>query len=97
MLIYIWVSVRSAINSAARFWISGGVAQRCGKLFRDDTLPANVTGSFITGLFAVLADSEERRLVSPSRRQFFMTDVYGGSVTSEKARVIHCRANEGSG
>jgi fluoride ion exporter CrcB/FEX len=93
MLSYIWVSVRNAISSAGCFWISGTLAQRCGKLFRDDTLAANVTGSFITGLFAVLADFEGRRLVSPSLRQFFMTGVCGGSVTSEKARVIHYRAN----
>jgi fluoride exporter len=80
MLSYIWVSVRGAINSAARIWISEMVAQRCGQLFRDDALAVNVTGSFITGLFAALADFEGRRLVSPSLRQFFMSGVCGGSV-----------------
>jgi fluoride ion exporter CrcB/FEX len=69
------------------------VAQRCGQTFPDDRLAANVTGSFIIGLFAVLADFEGRRLASPSPGQFFMTSVCGGSVTSEKARAIHCRAN----
>ena len=93
MLSYIWVSVRGAISSATRIWISGMVAQRCGQLFRDDTLTVNVTGSFIIGLFAALADFEGRRLVIPSLRQFFTSASCGGSVTMEKARVIHYRVN----
>jgi fluoride ion exporter CrcB/FEX len=61
MLSYIWVSVGGALGSAARFWISGMVAPRCGQPFRGDTLAFNVTGSFIKDLFAALADSGGRR------------------------------------
>jgi fluoride ion exporter CrcB/FEX len=63
MLSYIWVNVRGAgaIRTDARFWISGIVGQRSSKGFRDDTLTVNVTGSFMIGLFAALADSERRR------------------------------------
>ncbi len=60
MLSYVWVSVRGALSSAGCFWISGMAAQRCGQLSSDHTLRGEVTGSFITGLFAALADSEGR-------------------------------------
>ena len=44
MLSYIWVSVGDALSSAARFWISGMAAQRCGQLFRDEMLAVKITG-----------------------------------------------------
>jgi hypothetical protein len=72
MLCYIWVSVRGALSTAGCFWISGMAAQRCGQLSSDHPLAIKVGGSFFTGLFAALADSEGRWLVSPSLRQFFM-------------------------
>jgi fluoride exporter len=77
MLSYIWVRVRVAISSDARFWVSGMAAERCGQLFRDDALTVNVTGSFIAGLFAALTDSEGRWLVSPSLREVFIIGVSG--------------------
>ena len=90
--------MRYAINGAARYGISGMVAQRCGQTFPDDALAVNVTGSLITGLFVAMGDSEGQRLVSPSLGQFFMIGVCGGSVTLEKARVIRYRAKvEGNG
>jgi hypothetical protein len=58
MLSYLWVSIGGAIGSAARFWISGVVAQRYGQTFPYGTLTVNVTGSFIIGLFA--ADRSRR-------------------------------------
>ena len=81
MLNYIWVSVGGAIGSAARFWISGLIAERYGETFPLGTLAVNVTGSFIIGLFAALTDPEGRWLVSPSFRQFFMIGVCGGYTT----------------
>jgi fluoride ion exporter CrcB/FEX len=93
MLSYIWFNVRGAISSAGRYWISMTVAQRYGQTFPDDALAAHKIGSFNFGFFAVLADSEGRRLVSPWLRQFFMIGVCGGSVTLEKARVIPYRPN----
>jgi fluoride exporter len=81
MLSYIWVSLGGAIGSAARFWISGLVAQRYGQTFPLGTLAVNVTGSFIIGVFAALTDPDGRWLVSPSFRQFFMIGVCGGYTT----------------
>ena len=52
MLSYLWVSLGGAIGSAARFWISGLVAERFGQTFPFGTLIVNVTGSLVIGLFA---------------------------------------------
>ena len=81
MLSYFWVSVGGAIGSAARFWISGIVAERFGQTFPFGTLIVNVTGSFIIGLFAGLTEPEGRWLVSPSFREFFMIGICGGYTT----------------
>ncbi len=81
MLSYLWVSLGGAIGSAARFWISGMVAQRYGQTFPLGTLTVNVTGSFIIGLFAALTDPDGRWLVTPSFREFFMIGVCGGYTT----------------
>ncbi len=45
MLNYFWVSLGGAIGTAARFWISGIVAQRYGQTFPYGTLAVNVTAS----------------------------------------------------
>ena len=81
MLSYFWVSLGGAIGSAGRFWISGLVAARYGQMFPFGTLAVNVTGSFIIGLFAALADPEGRFLASPSFREFFMLGICGGYTT----------------
>jgi len=81
MLSYFWVTLGGAIGSAARFWISGIVAQRYGETFPYGTLTVNVTGCFIIGLFAALTEPEGRWLVSPSFREFFMIGICGGYTT----------------
>jgi CrcB protein len=81
MLSYLWVSLGGAIGSAARFWVSGMVAQRYGQTFPLGTLTVNVTGSFIIGLFGALTDPDGRWLVTPSFREFFMIGVCGGYTT----------------
>src|ERR1700682_6498648 len=81
MLAYFWISLGGAIGSAARFWLSGIVADRYGQTFPYGTLAVNVTGSFIVGAFAALTDPDGRWLVSPSFRQFFMIGVCGGYTT----------------
>jgi fluoride exporter len=45
MLNYLWVSLGGAVGTAARFWLSGIVAQRYGQTFPYGTLVVNVTGS----------------------------------------------------
>jgi fluoride exporter len=81
MLSYLWVSLGGAIGSAARFWISGLVAQRYGQTFPLGTLAVNITGSFVIGAFAALSDPDGRALISPSLREFFMIGVCGGYTT----------------
>ena len=81
MLSYLWVSLGGAVGTAARFWISGIVAQRYGETFPYGTLVVNVTGSLLVGLFAALTDPDGRLLVSPSFRQFFMIGICGGYTT----------------
>ncbi len=81
MLSYLWVSVGGAIGSAARFWISGVVAQRYGQTFPYGTLAVNLTGSFLIGLFAALTNPDGRFLASPSSREFFMIGICGGYTT----------------
>jgi fluoride exporter len=81
MLSYILVSLGGAIGSAARFWISGLVAQRFGQTFPYGTLIVNITGSFIVGVFAALTNPDGRWFVTPSWREFFMIGVCGGYTT----------------
>ena len=81
MLSYLWVSLGGAIGSAARFWISGLVAQRFGQTFPFGTLTVNVTGSFIIGILAGLTLPEGRVLATPAFREFFMIGVCGGYTT----------------
>jgi hypothetical protein len=44
MLSHIWVSVRYAINGAARYWISRMVAQRVSRSLPDFSSSASVAG-----------------------------------------------------
>jgi CrcB protein len=81
MLSYLLVSLGGALGSAARFWISGLVAERFGQTFPFGTLVVNVTGSFVIGIFAAMTIPEGRWLMSPSARQFLMIGVCGGYTT----------------
>lgn len=81
MFTYLWVSLGGAIGSAARFWISGWVAERIGQTFPFGTLAVNVTGSFLIGLLAAMTVPEGRWLLSPSAREFLMIGVCGGYTT----------------
>lgn len=81
MLSYFFVAVGGAIGTAARFWISGAVANRFGETFPFGTLIVNVTGCFVAGVFASLSAPDGRWLMSPSFRQFFMIGVCGGYTT----------------
>ena len=81
MLNYVWVMFGGALGTGARFWISGLVAQRVGEFFPLGTLAVNVTGSFIIGLFAAIADPQGPFLIAPRFRQFFMIGVVGGYTT----------------
>ena len=81
MFSYLWVSLGGALGSAARYWISGVVAERIGQTFPFGTLVVNVGGSFIIGLLAAMTIPEGRWLLSPSAREFLMIGVCGGFTT----------------
>ena len=81
MLSYMLVMLGGAVGTAARFWISGIVAERAGEVFPVGTLVVNITGSFVIGFFAAFTDPEGVVLVSPRFRQFFMIGICGGYTT----------------
>jgi len=81
MLNYIWVMFGGALGTGARFWFSGFIAQRIGEFFPLGTLAVNITGSFVVGLFAAIADPQGPFLIAPKFRQFFMIGVCGGYTT----------------
>ncbi len=82
MRLYLWVTLGGALGTAARFLISGWVADRIGQTFPWGTLLVNVSGCFLIGFFAALTDPVEGRvLAGPGARQFFMTGLCGGYTT----------------
>jgi len=81
MLNYIWVMLGGALGTGARFWLSGVVARLAGEFFPLGTLAVNVTGSFIIGIFAAVADPQRPFLIASKFRQFFMIGVCGGYTT----------------
>ncbi|MFL6584750.1 MAG: fluoride efflux transporter CrcB [Chthoniobacterales bacterium] len=78
---YLWVGIGGAIGSMARFWISGVVAERYGAFFPYGTLTVNVTGSFVIGVLAALAEPDGHWLITPAMRGFLMIGICGGYTT----------------
>jgi CrcB protein len=81
MLAYLWIAIGGALGSVGRFWFSGVVGRQFGETFPWGTLLVNVSGSFVIGLLAALAEPGGRRFIGPSGRQFFMYGVCGGYTT----------------
>jgi fluoride exporter len=82
MSAYLWVSLGGALGSAARYWLSGVVANRFGESFPWGTLVVNITGSFLIGLFATLTGPDGRWLLPGwFRQQLFMYGICGGYTT----------------
>jgi CrcB protein len=81
MLDYFWIMLGGALGTGARFWASGLVARRFGEFFPLGTLVVNVSGCFVVGFFAAVADPLGPFLVTPRVRQFVMIGVCGGYTT----------------
>ena len=81
MLAYLWIAMGGALGSVGRFWFSGVVGRQFGETFPWGTLLVNVSGSFVIGLLAALAEPGGRRFIGPTGRQFFMYGVCGGYTT----------------
>ncbi|SEF15205.1 camphor resistance protein CrcB [Rhizobiales bacterium GAS191] len=80
-MMYVWITVGSAIGGAARYWCSGFAANHFGETFPMGTLLVNIIGSFIIGFFATLTAPDGRFLVRSEMRQFVMTGFCGGYTT----------------
>ena len=78
---YLAVAGGGAIGTAARFFLSGVIANAFGQTFPWGTLIINVTGSFIIGFFGTLTGPDGRVLVSGTVRQFVMVGICGGYTT----------------
>src|SRR5260370_24559884 len=78
---YIWGAVGGALGTVGRYWLSGVVARLIGETFPWGTLIINVTGSFISGCFAVLTGPDGRMFVPSTARQFVMIGICGGYTT----------------
>jgi CrcB protein len=78
---YFLVAAGGAVGTAARYWLSGIVANAFGQTFPWGTLIINVTGSFIIGFFATLTGPDGRLLVGGGARQFVMVGLCGGYTT----------------
>jgi len=97
MLNYVWVSLGGAIGSAARFWLSGVVAQRYGQTFPSGTLAVAASRIHTAKILRLsmdlpmvieIVDSEEKmNAFLPDLEQM----ICGGFVTLEKIKVIHYR------
>lgn len=68
-----------ALGSAGRYLIGVWMADRFGPGFPWATLAVNVTGSFLIGLLATLAD--EAGSLGPQARVFLVVGVLGGYTT----------------
>jgi CrcB protein len=79
--IYLWIALGGALGSVGRYAMSGVVADRAGSLFPWGTLVVNVSGSFLIGLLAALAEPGGRRYIGPAGRAFFMYGICGGYTT----------------
>ena len=80
---YLWVAIGGAAGSVSRFWLNGIISSRFGETFPWGTMTVNVTGSFLIGVIAALANSEGR--LDPHSRafitQFVMIGICGGYTT----------------
>ena len=81
MLAYLWIAVGGALGSVARYWFSGIIGRQFGETFPWGTLLVNVSGSFVIGLLAALAEPGGRRFIGPTGRQFLMYGICGGYTT----------------
>lgn len=83
MLNTLIIAVGGAIGSVMRYWVSGLVAVRMGKVFPWNTLVVNITGSFIIGILAALtlAEGKVPSTWRPFVVNFLMVGFCGGYTT----------------
>jgi len=79
--LFLLVASGGALGTAARYVMSGLVANTFGETFPWGTLVVNIAGSFLIGFFFTLTAPDGRLFVSGSTRQFVMTGFCGGFTT----------------
>jgi len=79
--LFFLVTTGGALGTAARYVLSGLVANAFGETFPWGTLIVNFTGSFAVGFFFALTAPDGRLFVSRETRQFVMTGFCGGYTT----------------
>jgi len=57
---YLLVAVGSMVGGVGRFWISGLVTQRLGRIIPWDILLINITGSLLIGFLAAITEPDGR-------------------------------------
>ncbi len=79
--LFLMVASGGALGTAARYVMSGAVANAFGETFPWGTLFVNVTGSFLIGFIFTLTAPDGRLFVSGQTRQMVMTGFCGGYTT----------------
>lgn len=79
MKLWILVAVGGALGSMARYGLSGAVPRLVPTLFPLGTFVVNVLGCLVFGVIVSLAN--ERFLIGPTGRAFFLVGVLGGFTT----------------
>jgi fluoride exporter len=71
------VMLGSVLGGSARYFVSGLVARRVGETFPWGTLVVNVSGAFLIGIFAALAQNNMSLLAAPNPWLFAVTGFLG--------------------
>jgi fluoride exporter len=79
--LFLLVTTGGALGTAARYVLSGAIANAFGETFPWGTLIVNITGCFVIGFFFTLTAPDGRLFVSGQTRQFVMTGFCGGYTT----------------
>ncbi|KXF79481.1 camphor resistance protein CrcB [Paramesorhizobium deserti] len=69
------------IGGIARFFLSGFVGRRIGEIFPWGTFVVNITGAFLIGVVAGLAQASQGFLAGEMVRDFLMVGLLGGYTT----------------
>ena len=77
----LWIAAGGALGSLLRYWITLLAVAWLGERMPWGTILINVTGSFLIGAVAALAEPGSRWMLSPDVRLFLMVGVCGGYTT----------------
>jgi CrcB protein len=81
VVVYLWITIGSAVGGAARFWLSGVVARLVGETFPWGTMLVNVIGCFVIGFVATLSAPDGRLFIGSTARLALMAGLCGGFTT----------------